>query len=620
MSRNIFIDNIDLDVALEKFSSALKITPKYETVLVENSLSRVTKSAVYAQLSSPFFNAAAMDGIAVKCEKTFGASEVNPIILKENNDFIYINTGNVINEPYSAVIMIEDVTELKKGEVSIIKGAHPWQHVRPVGEDIVSKEMIIPSKHQIRAIDLGALISGGVTNIEVYKKMSVGMLPTGSEIISNIGKMKTGKIIDSNSVMFQGLVTENGGVSKKYEPVEDKVEVLKSAILKGVEENDLLIINAGSSAGSKDYTVDLIKELGQVIVHGIAIKPGKPTILGIIDGTPVIGIPGYPVSAYFSFDFFIKPLIIAFGGLQKTEREHLEVVMAKRVVSSFKHKEKVRVNIGYINNKFVAVPIGRGAGTTMSLVRADGIVTIPRNCEGLESGEVVSAELLKPETSIKKAVVAVGSHDIIMDILSDKLPLSSSHVGSMGGIMAMKRGECNLAPIHLLDEATGTYNKSFVDRYFPDSSVVLIKGVKRAQGFIVPKGNPKNITGFNDLKREDVFYVNRQRGAGTRLLLDYHLKLDGIDSTDVKGYGRVVPTHMAVAAAVKTGTADTGLGIRAAAEYMDLGFIEVTYEDYDFIVEESMLQSKKIQDFIKLLRSTWFKNELKKIGGYLDVD
>lgn len=614
--RNTYIDNIELTVAKEAYREALGFQAAYELVKTHKALNRVTRQAVFAKISSPFYNASAMDGIAVICEHTYGASEVAPILLKEKEDFIYVNTGNVIVQPYNAVIMIEDVTEIGDGQVRIHQGAHPWQHIRPIGEDIVSHEMILPSKHKIRAIDLGALLSGGINEVEVYKQLRVGILPTGSEIISSEATMGIGKIIDSNSAMFEGMVTEYGGIPRRYEPLEDDYELLKAAVLKGIEENDLMIVNAGSSAGTKDFTVHLIRELGQVIVHGIAIKPGKPTILGIIEGKAIIGIPGYPVSAYISFEHFVKPLIQIYGGLESEIRERVPVTMAKRVVSSFKHQEKVRVTIGYINGNYTAVPLSRGAGTTMSLVRADGIITIPKNCEGFEAGQVTEADLLKPLAGIADTLVSVGSHDVVMDVISDKMALASSHVGSMGGIMALRRGECHLAPIHLLDEVTGEYNLSYVKRFFPGKKMVLIKGVKRTQGFIVAKGNPKNIRSFEDLAREDVSYVNRQKGAGTRLLLDYHLKEDGIKAESVSGYERMMPTHMAVAIAVQSNTADVGLGIKAAAKSLDLDFIEVTSEDYDFLIEEAMLESRGIQTFIELLKSEQLRAEIEAIGGY----
>ncbi|SHK19146.1 molybdopterin biosynthesis protein [Tepidibacter formicigenes] len=615
--RNIYISNTDVDKAKEIFFSEIRDKfISYEEIDVLNSLNRVTSEAVFAKNSSPHYNSAAMDGIAVVAENTYGATEVNPKIIEEGKDFVYINTGNLIKEPYNAVIMIEDVIELEKGKVKILSPAHPWQHIRPIGEDLVANEMIIPSKHKIRPLDLGALIAGGVDKLKVYKKPKVGIIPTGSEIVEKFEDLKEGKIIDSNSRMFEGLVLEYGGIPNRISPVKDDYEILKNTILKAVDENDIVLINAGSSAGSEDYTVKIIREIGKVLVHGVAIKPGKPTILGIVNEKPVIGIPGYPVSSYMVFETLVKPLILKYSKFKENKEEIKKAVLSKRIVSSLKNKELVRVNLGYVKDKLIATPLTRGAGVTMSLVKADGVLEIPQNSEGIEAGNFVDVKLLKTEDSIKETLVSIGSHDLIMDIISDIMPLSSGHVGSMGGIMAMRRGECHISPIHLLDENTGEYNISYIKKYFKGRKMSLIKGVKRLQGFMIQKGNPKNINDFKDLIREDVSFVNRQRGAGTRILLDYNINKLDIETSDIKGYEREMTTHMAVAVSVKSNSCDTGLGIMSAAKAMDLDFIPVGYECYDFLVPFEYMEDEKIINFINVIKSEEFKNRINNLGGY----
>ena len=614
--RNIYIDNIDVDVAKKEYLDKLNIKAQWEEIDVVNSLGRVTFEAVYARLSSPNYNAAAMDGILVESAKTIGATEINPKTLEEGKDFLYINTGNPVVDPYDAVIMIEDVIQLGDGKVQILKAAHPWQHIRPIGEDIVATEMILPSKHKIRPIDIGALISGGIEKVRVYKKPKVGILPTGSEIIEDIKELETGKIIDSNSRVFEALTVEAGGLPKRYSPIEDDYEKIKEAVLKGVEENDILLIGAGSSAGSKDYTANVIEELGEVIIHGVALKPGKPTILGIINGKPVMGIPGYPVSAYLVFETFVTPIILKYIGLKEEKETFVDAIISKKITSTLKSRELIRVNLGYVKDKLIATPLSSGAGVTMSLVKADGIAIIPQSLEGVDAGGSVKVKLLKPLNRIKETLVSIGSHDMIMDILGDMVKLSSGHVGSMGGILAMKRGECHIAPIHLLDLETGEYNISYVERYFPGQKMALIKGVKRHQGFIVEKGNPKGIKDFSDLVREDVVYVNRQRGAGTRILLDYHLNKENIDPANIRGYDREMTTHMAVATAVKTGSATVGLGIYSAAKALDLDFIDIAYEDYDFLLPYELLEDERVKEFIRTLKSQEFKERVEALGGY----
>jgi putative molybdopterin biosynthesis protein len=616
MDRNTYIDNIDVEVARDKYFDKIDIKGQYEEVEVVDSLGRITWEAVYAIMSSPTYNAAAMDGIAVISKNTEAASESSPLTLELNEDYVYINTGNKIQEPFDAVIMIEDVIKLEKNKIQIPKSAYPWQHIRQIGEDIVATEMIIPSRHRIRPVDLGALISGGIEKIKVYKKPVVGILPTGSEIVENVSEIEDGKIIDSNSRVFEALIKELGGIPNRYSPQIDDYELLRESILNAVEENDMLLINAGSSAGTKDFTVKLIRELGEVAIHGVALKPGKPTILGIINHKPVIGIPGYPVSGFLVFETFVRPLIQLFLGIEEEPNEIINASISRRVVSSLKNKELLRVNLGYVNNKLIATPIAGGAGVSMSLVKSDGIGIVPRNIEGFEAGEEIKVELLKPLSKIKNKLVSIGSHDLIMDVISDNINLTSSHVGSLGGIMSLRRGECHIAPIHLLDMETGEYNISYVKKYFSDKKMALIKGVQRQQGFIVRKSNPLNIQSFKDLIRDDVVYVNRQRGAGTRVLLDYQLGLQGISPKEIRGYERELNTHMAVASAVKTGSADVGLGVYSAAKAMDLDFVDISYEDYDFLIDYGLLNDDRIKDFVETIKSDGFKDILETLGGY----
>jgi len=625
--RNVYLSNVEVEKALQSIMERVSVNfynPGRENIKVIDSLDRVTAAPVFAKYSSPNYNASAMDGIAVKSSTTFGASEGNALILEINKDFIFVDTGDPIQDPYDAVIMIEDVVDIDDNTVEIIKAASPWQHIRPIGEDIVAHELIIPSNHRIRPVDMGALLSGGITEIEVCRMPRVGIIPTGTEIIEPGEPMKIGSIIESNSRIFEGLVRELGGEPNRYKPVSDDYELLKNCICKAIEENDMVIINAGSSAGSEDYTVSLIAELGEVLVHGIATKPGKPTILGIVQEKPILGIPGYPVSAYFVFETFAKPLIKAYQGQRPDEKSMVEAVVSKRMVSSLQHREYIRMKLGRVDGKLIATPLYRGAGVTMSLVRADGILVIPQNSEGIEAGETVQVELLKNLNEINHTIVSIGSHDLLMDMVGNFMHkhnsryfLSSAHVGSLGGIMALRRGEAHLAPIHLLDEETGIYNSAFIRRYLSNLDMAIIKGVKRIQGLIVQKGNPKNILSFEDLLQKDVQFVNRQRGAGTRILVDYQLKSKNIAPSLIMGYDREMTTHMAVAAAVASGSADVGVGVLSAAKAMDIDFIPIGEESYDFAIPEKYLKEDMIQLFIKVLQSREFKDTLEEMGGYM---
>lgn len=624
--RNLYLTSVPLSRALEEYVTQMAEVLNHREVQwvdVGDALGRMTAEPVFARISAPHYNAAAMDGIAVEAQVTYGASETTPVQLKQQRDFVMVNTGAPLPDAFDAVIMIEDVVEIDEETVEIRSGATPWQHVRPVGEDIVKGELILPIRHLVRPQDMGALLSGGVTQVPVFRKIRVGVIPTGSEITAMTEPLPPGKIIESNSRMFKGLIATYGGETTIYPVVKDEPRLLEAAVMRGVAENDLLVINAGSSAGTKDFTVDVLRELGSVMFHGIAIKPGKPAILAQVKGKPVVGIPGYPVSAYVVFEQIVKPLVYHYRLLPSPEPELVEAVLARRVVSSLKHEEHIRIKLGKVNDRWIATPLNRGAGVTMSLVRADGMLTVPQEVEGYEKSTVVPIRLARPLKEIQNTLVSIGSHDLVMDLMSNELQasgsgtaLSSAHAGSMGGLMALKQGECHVAPIHLLDEATGRYNEAMVKRYFPGKHMVLIKLVKRSQGLMLPRGNPKSITGIADVSREDVTIVNRQKGAGTRILLDYYLKRDSIDPVNLRGYHREMTTHMAVAVAVASGGADCGMGVASAAAAMELDFLHLDWEDYDLLCEVDTLDLPAIQELLKVIGSESFHKQVAAMGGY----
>jgi putative molybdopterin biosynthesis protein len=628
MARNVYLSNLPLDEALTKYFSALNnvLVPRFEQLDVTQSLGRVTKSPVYARLCSPLFNAAAMDGIAVRAAGTVGARENNPLTLTRGKDFVVVDTGDPVKPPYDAVIMAEDTMQVDADTVKIIAASSPWQHIRPIGEDIVTGEMLVASRQTIRPIDIGVLLSGGITRIEVYQKPRVAIFPTGSEIIEPEQTPKEGEIIESNTRMFEAQVIAGGGMASRFAVIPDEYARIKDAVAKAVHEYDMVLINAGSSAGTEDFTVHVLRELGNVIVHGVAIKPGKPVILAVVNGKPVIGIPGYPVSAFLVYELFVAPLLCALSGRREKTMERIQAIIAKRLVSGLKHREYVRVKVGKVDGKLVASPLARGAGAAMSLVRADGFCIIEQNSEGVEAGESVSVDLYRSLDDIEHTLVSIGSHDLILDVISDLMYsthgayLTGTHVGSMAGLMALKRGQSHIAPTHLLDEATGAYNIPVLCELFPCTDaatareICLIKGVGRVQGLIVQKNNPLAIQDERDLVR--CSYINRQRGAGTRLFLDYRLKKAGIAGERINGYEREAATHMAVAAAVLSGSADAGMGISSAASALGLDFIPLGDEEYDFAVPKRFLSLPHMQAFITILQSPVFHQKLAELGGY----
>lgn len=614
--RNIYIDNIDVELALEKYFSEISFDFKSEKISVLDSVGRVTYKAVYANYCSPTYAASAMDGIFLFSEKIKEATEVTPVYLNEN-DFKYVNTGNPLDLSLGdCVVMIEELIELEDGNFKIIKNAKPWQHIRPIGEDIVAGEMLIKSNHKILPQDLGALITGGIKEIEVYKKPMVAIIPTGDEVIDIFKEeFKEKSVIDCNSYIFSAQIKEWGGIPHIQEKLKDNYNEMKKKLKELSKNYDVLVVNAGSSAGSKDYTKNVIEEIGEVIIHGVAIKPGKPTILGKINGKPVIGIPGYPVSAYLAMDIFMKPLLEKMTNIFNVEN-FIEGKLGKSIVSSLKHKELVRVTLHKNKDEYIVMPLARGAGITTSLLKADGILEISKSVEGIGLGERVKVRLLKPLKEIDNNLVSIGSHDIVMDLIGDSIKLCSTHVGSFGGILAIKQRNTDIAPIHMLDEESGEYNISFIKKYFPSEDMMLVKGVERIQGLIVQKGNPLNLKEIKDILEKNIKFVNRQRGSGTRILLDYWLKDENLDYINLKGYDYEVATHLDVAMAIKNGTAEAGLGIMEAAKIADLDFIPLAKEEYDFLINPEIKNSEKIKEFIKFLKSDFLKKKIESLDGY----
>lgn len=626
--RNVYLSNKPLSEAKELWQASLKQHGFYtrnplEKIGVDDSLGRITAEPVFAMRSSPSYNAAAMDGIAVHFNDLTGASEANPLRLS-NDRFIPVNTGNAIPKGFNAVVMIEDVHYLSETEVELHMAATPWQHVRTIGEDIVATELILPEGHMIRAIDQGAMLATGITEIKVQRPPKAHVIPTGSELIQPDQQPKAGQIIEFNSRILAGYLNEWGADASRGLPVVDNPELLKKALITAAAENDLVVLNAGASAGTRDYSAKVLAEVGEVIVHGVAIKPGKPVILAMIGDTPVIGLPGYPVSALLTMRIFVREMISFFLGQGQPESEYVDATLSRPLHSAMGVDQFVRITLGRVGDNLMATPSGKGAGAVMSLVRADGLLNVPAGSEGIGAGERVQIELLRPQTEVDATLVCIGSHDNILDLLANHLHkqrpivrISSAHVGSMGGIMAIKRGEAHIAGTHLLDEETGEYNISFIQRFLKNIPLQLINLCYREQGLIVAKGNPKNIHNFRDIAGKRHIFINRQNGAGTRLLTDKVLQDEKIDTSEIIGYDHEEYTHMSVAASVANGSVDAGLGIRAAANALELDFVPVAEERYDLIVPGQHLKDSKVTTIIELIRTNKaFHEAILALGGY----
>ena len=527
--------------------------------------------------------------------------------------------------------MIEH-TQPVPGGIEIRAAVPPWHHVRAMGEDMVATELVLPANHRLRPVDLGALAGSGHASVAVYRQPRVAILPTGSELVTveqaAAAGPRPGQIIEYNSLVLAAQVAQWGGRPTRWPITPDKLDAIQAAVATAAREHDLLLINAGSSAGSEDYTAHVVQNLGQLLVHGVAARPGHPVILGLIhagDGraVPVIGVPGYPVSAALTGELFVEPLLAHWQGQPPYQPPTLTATLTRKLVSPTGDDDFVRVAVGQVGDKVMATPISRGAGVITSLVRADGLVRIPRFSEGADAGQQVTVHLYRSPAEIARTIVAIGSHDLTLDLLAqflaakgEGLRLSSANVGSLGGLIALRRGEAHLAGSHLLDPDSGEYNLSYVRRYLPETPVVLVTLVGREQGWMVRPGNPLGLAGWGDVANPDVRLVNRQRGAGTRVLLDYELGRRGIDPAGIAGYEREEYTHLAVAAAVASGTADAGLGIRAAARALQLDFVPLTHERYDLVIPQAYYHSELLRPLLALLYDAQFRAAVATMPGY----
>lgn len=608
--------------------------PGEEYVPLAEALHRTLSRPVEALRSSPAFHGAAMDGIAVKAESTFTASTRAPLRLETGRDAFWINTGHPLPPGTNAVIMVENVNTEDDGRTLIIeKAAFPWQHVRKLGEDMVATEIILAPGTKVGPYEIGALAAAGVTRPPVFKKPKVAVIPSGSEIVAldeaKEEDLRAGRCLpEFNSYIFSALVRDAGGEAETRPIAPDDPAAIAAAVRAAVEEGaDLVVLNAGSSAGSHDYSAHVIRDMGELLAHGIAVMPGKPTALGVVRAAgrevPIIGTPGYPVSAIVAMEEFVVPLLALWQKRGVPQREGVEVFPCNPLPSRPGMEERIRVKLGCVDGRFYAVPLPRGAGTVTSLSRADGVICIPRDCEGIGADESVRAELLRPRKQIEDALLAIGSHDNTLDLIDSflrrthpRFRLTSAHVGSLGGLMALRRGQCHLAGCHLLDEESGVYNRKAIREQLAGEPMLLVRLVDREQGFIVMPGNPCGVNAFEDIAREGVRFINRQRGSGTRVLLDYQLAKRGISPARIAGYRDEEYTHMNVAAAVLSGRADAGLGVRSAANALGLDFVPVGVEEYELVIPRRYAEDERILALFEVIRSEDFKSAVRAMGGY----
>jgi putative molybdopterin biosynthesis protein len=682
LNMSVYLHDIPLPEAKARLQSALKQAGLWrvlgmETIpLDENAIGRVLAEPIWAKISSPHYHASAMDGFAVLAEDTVGALPSNPITLRVGPcegaqgkpEACYLDTGDALPEGFDAVIPIENVESLDgRGEVTpAIRGpaairiratVTPWSHIRPLGEDIVQTQLVLPAGQVVRPVDLGAVAASGHQFMKVARKPRVAILPTGTELVQIGSNLKAGDILEYNSLVLAAQVKAWGGDPTRFSITPDDFEAICRRVKEAAQEYDLILLNAGSSAGAEDFSAQVVEKLGTMLVHGVAVRPGHPVILGMIslqettkgngeatpsleeidypsgtislskerppgnDTIPIIGVPGYPVSAALTGEIFVEPLIAQWTGRYPQELPTVQAYLTRKITSPGGDDDYVRVVVGKLGDKLLVAPLARGAGVISSLARADGLVLMPRGVQGSEAGDMVDVRLYRSHAELDRTIFCIGSHDMTLDLLAQFLSthnrrLVSANVGSLGGLIALKRGEAHLAGSHLLDPETGKYNLSYIRQYLSGISVKVYGFVGREQGLMVRRGNPKGVKNIRDLSRPEVHFVNRQRGSGTRVLLDYQLSKIGISVEAIHGYDQEEYTHLGVAAAVASGRADCGLGIPAAAQSLNLDFIPLFQETYQLLIPTVFAESDLLVPLFEVLDDREFQQAVVNMPGY----
>ncbi len=632
-SQSQFLSVVSRDEAVRRFGEAYDARPLgSETVLLADLLGRVLADTVKAPVDVPPFDRAMVDGFAVRASDCATASEAAPTMLRLNGEHIHcghapglvvlpgtatpIATGGPLPRGADAVVMIEHTEPGDGGLVRIARAVAPGQCVAFAGSDLALGETILRAGTVVTAREIGILAACGIAEAAVHRRPRVGVISTGDELVEPGRPLRPAAIYDTNASIVAASVAENGGLPVRFGVIADDAEALRAAMLRAHAECDMVVLSGGTSKGEGDLTHRIVGELGApgLVVHGVALKPGKPLGLAVCAGKPVVLLPGFPTSAMFTFHDIVAPVLRRMAGLPPRAEASVEAVVPYRVASDVGRTEYVSVALVDGAQGLAAHPVGKGSGAISSFAQADGFLTVDALAEAVPAGAHVEVRLLGPQVRVPDLVV-VGSHCTGLDAVVDAVVARGFTVrivaaGSLGGLQAAKRGECDLAPMHLLHPESGIYNAPWLDE-----GLELVPGWRRLQGIVFRRDDGRFAGRTADqavaaaLADADCLMVNRNQGAGTRMLIDTLL-----GGARPGGYWNQPRSHNAVAASVAQNRADWGVAIAPVAEAYGLGFIPLGPEHYDFALVSARKSRPAAAAFLEALRDPAVRDAVADLG------
>ena len=631
-----FLDVIDRDEAEAQFRKHLKLAPLgEEAVPLPQALGRVLSRNIVSEVDVPGFDRSRMDGFAVRSSDTAGATDESPSVLELNAEILtpgvvpktdvvkgfatIVATGGMIPRGADAVVMVEHTDareQLGHVQVDVYRTVSPGAFIAAAGSDIAQGETVLRAGQVLTSREIGSLAAIGLGEVHVWRKPTVGILSTGDELVAPGEVRNLGGVYDSNGAIFASAVEEAGGLPVPLGIARDNEEEI-DVVLKRALQCDIVLLSGGTSKGAGDLAYQAVSKLTDpgIVVHGVALKPGKPVCLAVTNGKPVVVLPGFPTSAIFTFHEFVAPVIRAYAGLPTERPETVRATLSARISSDRGRTEYVMVSlVRGLDGKLIAYPTSKGSGSVTAFGQADGFFAVGAQTEAVSASKEVDVTLIGAHHTLADLII-IGSHCVGLDLLIDHViaagfSVRALNVGSNGGLTAAKRGECDIAGIHLLDPVSGEYNRPFLT-----GNLELATGYIRLQGIVFRTGDAR----FEGRKAEQAaeeasadpacLFINRNAGSGTRILIDGLLK-----GSQPAGYSNQAKTHNAVAAAVAQGRADWGVAIRTVAQQYGLGFLPLQAEHYDFVIPKSRAQRAPVLRFLALLQDPAVRASLQQLG------